>query len=307
MPGKVLLVQALREITKRPAILPWLVIALSNLGGVLMYVFVRDLFRDRLVALFALVLYLFVPAKLYFFPLLNTVTPLVVLGCACLTLRWLSTGKAAYAVLLGVALYGIVLYEPLGLVIGLLLAALVARALARADITWRTLLWQSGAVAASFAVAYLVMLLGFHFDSLKAFQEIGADAVAFNEHAERPYSIWVRQNLLDFLFGVGICQALVFWMALGDGLSGPEPWHVRLARPITTLGLALAAVLLATDLIGVNRGEVVRLWIFLACFFQIPTAYVCARLRSRTAMMLVVTTTLLQCALGTSMIGFIQL
>jgi hypothetical protein len=64
-------------------------------------------------------------------------------------------------------------------------------------------------------------------------------------------------------------------------------------------------VLLATDLIGINRGEVVRLWIFLACFFQIPAAYVCARLGNRAAMVPVLATTVLQSALGTSMIGFV--
>ena len=63
--------------------------------------------------------------------------------------------------------------------------------------------------------------------------------------------------------------------------------------------------MLATDLIDLNRGEVTRLWIFLACFFQVPAAYVRARLRSRVALMLVLGTTLLQNALGTAMIGFI--
>jgi hypothetical protein len=63
--------------------------------------------------------------------------------------------------------------------------------------------------------------------------------------------------------------------------------------------------LLATDLLGINRGEVTRLWIFLACFFQIPAAYACARLNSRVALALVLGTTLLQTALGTAMIGFI--
>jgi len=47
------------------------------------------------------------------------------------------------------------------------------------------------------------------------------------------------------------------------------------------------------------------LWIFLACFFQIPAAYVCARLESRAALALILTLAILQCAFGTSMIGFI--
>ena len=305
MPGKVMLVQALIHISRRPGVLAWLVVGISNLGGVLLYVFVRDLFADRRVALFSLVLYFFVPAKLFFFPLLNTVTPVVVLACACLSLRWLATASVAYAALLGVALYGLVFYEPLPLVMGLLFSALTARALWRADLTWRTFLLQSGLVVIAFAATYATMFVWFGFDLIDALREIGVHAAAFNAVARRPYSIWVRQNLLDFLFGIGLCQAVVFWIALGDGLAGGDVPHSRLTRPITVLCLALVAVLLAIDFIGVNRGEVIRLWIFLACFFQIPTAYVCARLDNRAAITLVLVTALLQDALGTSMIGFI--
>jgi hypothetical protein len=50
---------------------------------------------------------------------------------------------------------------------------------------------------------------------------------------------------------------------------------------------------------------VVRLWIFLACFFQIPAAYVCARLEHPYAITLVVCSSIVSAALGTSMIGFI--
>jgi hypothetical protein len=79
----------------------------------------------------------------------------------------------------------------------------------------------------------------------------------------------------------------------------------RLSEPIVVTVLGLAAVVAVTDLIGINRGEVVRLWIFLACLAQIPAAYVCARLESRWAIVLVVAATLLHDALGTDMIGFI--
>ena len=62
----------------------------------------------------------------------------------------------------------------------------------------------------------------------------------------------------------------------------------------------------AADAVGINRGEVVRLWIFLACFWQIPAAYVCGRLNSRTAFTLVLIMTLLQDVLGSSMLAFIE-
>ena len=59
------------------------------------------------------------------------------------------------------------------------------------------------------------------------------------------------------------------------------------------------------DVIGVNRGEVTRLWIFLACLAQIPAAYVCRRVESAVAFGLVIVATLVQAALGTAMIGFV--
>ena len=68
MPGKLLFVAALRLLSERPAIMAWLVVVVSNLGGVFIYL-ARDLFNgDRRVGLYSLALYLFVPAKLFSFP-----------------------------------------------------------------------------------------------------------------------------------------------------------------------------------------------------------------------------------------------
>jgi hypothetical protein len=159
------------------------------------------------------------------------------------------------------------------------------------------------ATAALGVYAGLRILVGF--DLARAFAQIGGDAVRFNMDAGRPYSIWIWQNLREFLFGMGVCQAVVFCAALVDGLRGPATWREKATRPITVLCLGVAAVLLATDVIGVNRGEVIRLWIFLACFCQIPTAYVCARLGTRAALMLVMALTIVQATLGTAMIGFV--
>jgi len=305
MPGKLMLVYLLRYISRRPDVLAWLVVILSNLGGVLLYVFVRDLSGDGRFALASLVLYLFVPAKLYFFPLLNTATPFFVLLCACLLQRWLMTGRPLYAGALGVSLYVLVFYEPLPLVMGLFFAALVARALQRKDIGWRTLLVQSSLVVFAFLVAYAAMYVLFGFDLMSAFRQISVEAIQFNAAAGRPYGIWIRENVPEFLFGVGVCQVVLVAVALADGLLRRDSSESRLTRPIVVICLGLLAVLAATDLIGVNRGEVIRLWIFLACLFQIPAAYVCARLKSRVALALVLVTTLLQDALGTAMIGFI--
>ena len=125
MPGKLALVYALEQVSSDTAVLPWLIIACSNLGGLLLYVFVRDLLADRVTALVALILYLFVPAKLYFFPVMNTVTPVVALLFTLVWLRWLQTQQAWWAAASGVLLYGLVFFEPLPLVLGLMLAILI--------------------------------------------------------------------------------------------------------------------------------------------------------------------------------------
>ena len=107
------------------------------------------------------------------------------------------------------------------------------------------------------------------------------------------------------LFSAGVCQTVLFVAALGDGLARRRWTRADVERPILVVCVSLLVILLALDLSGINRGEVIRLWIFLACLFQIPAAYVCARLNSRLAVALVVVGTLLQGALGTSMIGFV--
>jgi hypothetical protein len=303
MPGKLMLTYALRLVSERPEVLAWLVVLLSNAGGALLYLFVRDLFGDRRVALYSLVLYLFVPARLVFFPLMNTVTPVVFLACACLLLRWLQTGRARYAAALGAALYFQVFFEPLPLVMGLLFAVLIAGTMARREIAPTLLVRQMGVGLIGFAVAWLAVYLWFGFDLLAAFRLVGAHAVEFNVANARPYGVWVRENLREFAFGMGVCQAVLFFAAVADGYFVRARAAER-SSPILPLCLALAAILVTTDLIGVNRAEVMRLWIFLACFFQIPAAWVCARLGAPAAV-LVVAVTAVQGALGTAMIGFV--
>jgi hypothetical protein len=305
MPGKLMLIYALEAISARPDVLPWLLVGLSNLGALLLYAFVRDLLQDRRTALFAAVLYLFVPARIFFFPLMNTVTPVFVFGCACLLLQWLRTGRTVYAFLMGVTLYGLVFFEPLPLVIGVLFAGLSLRAIGRGDIGWDRFALQVIVMLGAFLGTSEVVreLTGFHL--LRAFHQIGAHAVEFNVAAGRSYWPWVRANPLEFLFGMGVCQAVLFFAALLYGLSDGEAWRDRLSRPIAVLCLSLLAMLLITNFIGVNRGEVIRLWIFMACFFQIPAAWICSRLGNGAAIALVLACTILHGVLGTGMIGFV--
>jgi hypothetical protein len=305
MPGKVLLIHALQLISTHPAVLAWLLIALSNLGAILVYVVSRDLVEDRKVALGAATLYLFMPARVFFFPLMNTVTPLWILGCTALLLQWLRTGRTRYAVVLGIAFYGLVFFEPLPLVMGLLFAALSIRAIVMGSLPWDRFAAQTTLMTLVFVAAGAVVATATGFELLTTVRELGHHAVTFNETWGRSYDIWIRANLWEFVIGIGVCQAVVFVGALAYSLSGPQNWRERLRRPIFVVAVALVAVLAAIDLIGVNRGEVIRLWIFLGCFFQLPTAYACATLGGRLPIAVVLLTSALQAVLGASMIRFV--
>jgi hypothetical protein len=270
-----------------------------------MFGLVRDLLRSERAGLAAAGLYLLFPARYFFFPLMNTLTPIPVLGCCWLLVRWLSTGRTFYAAGMGLALYALVLFEPLPLVIGLLLGALVIGAMARGEIGWDRFVGQAGLAILVFIATAEAVRTWAGFDLLRTFRLIGAHAVEFNASAGRPYGVWVAANLREFAFGVGTSQAIGVVAALWAGLRAPGRWRERLARPIVTVCLGLLAVLGAVDLIGVNRGEVLRLWIFLAALFQIPVAWLCSTLDARSAFALVAFATALHTAVGATMILFV--
>jgi hypothetical protein len=236
---------------------------------------------------------------------MNTVTPVFALASACILLRWLATGRWQWAVALGITLYLLVFFEPLPLVMGLLFAALSLRAITIGQISWRRYTAQTLVVVSTFFASAEAVHITTNFDLLQALRQTSAHAVEFNATEGRPYGVWVLGNLEEFLFGIGPCQAVLFAGALLSGLPGHAAWRSSLTQPITTLCGGLLAVLLAVDLMGINRGEVIRLWIFLACFFQIPAAWVCARFDGAAAIALVVSASALLVALATSMIRFV--
>jgi hypothetical protein len=306
MPGKTILTHGLELVSRDPTVLPWLVVILSNLGALLMFVFVRDVFSDTRTALYAAVLYLFVPSRVFFFPLMNTVTPVVVLACACLLMKWLRGGRTIPATLFGISLYGLVFFEPLPLVIGLLFAALSGLALHRDWISIERYILQCCLVLVTFIATTEAVALITGFRLLFAFRQIQAHALAFNQIEARPYSVWIVSNLGEFLFATGMAQAVLFFAApLADRLPPGAAWRGWLQRPIAVTTIGLLAVLVAIDLAGVNRGEVTRLWIFLACFFQIPAAYFCARAPNTGPITAVVGLTILHTALAVAMVRFV--
>jgi hypothetical protein len=305
MPGKLLLTEGLHMATARANVLPWLVIGISNLGALLMFGFVRDLLDSRRVALYAAVLYLFLPARTFFMPLMNTVTPLAVIACGWLLLGWLRTGRTLYPALLGFAVYGLAFFEPLPLVMGLLFLALALAAIGRTQISWERFVAQAAVTIGVFIATAEAMTAWTGFDIARTFQTIGRHAMEFKATTARPYAVWVTANLWEFALGVGLCQLVASVGVLLAWLSAPGRWRERLSAPMAATCIGLFAVLSVVDLVGVNRGEVTRLWIFIGCFYQIPLAWACSLRDSQLAIAAVVGVTALHAAVGTTLVGFV--
>ncbi|MEV4414894.1 hypothetical protein [Catellatospora sp. NPDC049609] len=300
MPGKTMLYHLLGTVSTSPAALGILITALSCLAALLVYLIVREVLGDQRVALYAMILCLLVPGRLYFLPVLNTVSPLPILLGLWLFVRYLRRPHWGWAVGLGAALYLVFFFEPLPLVMGLTFAALAGLALYRRALGGFDLLRLVSLTLAAFAGAYLGMRLLFGYDMFANLAYVLADATDFNERAHRPYDVWVVRNLGDFALCAGIagCVAVAWaaWDAVRRGV----------ARPIAALTLSGLAVLAFLDLVGVNRGETTRLWIFVAVFLQIPVAWVCARSPRVWPFAVVAAALVLQTAAITPMIAFIR-
>src|SRR5204862_299024 len=94
------------------------------------------------------------------------------------------------------------------------------RALRLGQISWSRLISQTGVVVAVWLLVYGSLRLLFGFDLVRVFGQIGSAAIGFNESVGRRYSIWIWGNLWEFLFGVGICQAILLRASRVPRISG---------------------------------------------------------------------------------------
>ena len=308
--GKALFYYVLELFTSSPRILGHLVVLVSNVGGLLLYSIVKDLFADRRAALFAAILYFFVPGKLFFFPLLNTVTPVPILLCLLLHQRFLRSGRRRYALLLGVCLYLTTFFEPIPLVMGLLFLAFLVAAVRQGRIGWAAVGQLVLYTGATFALAFCSMLVLFHYDLARDLARCFWVQLDYHRIDGRSYGVWIRQNLIDFMTSTGICQFVLSFLTLpwllrrgaeraGNG-SSSGPLH-----PAALVGGSLVLILAFLNFVVCTRGESQRLWIFLACFFQIVPAYFCARSPSAVRFGAVLAATILYDAVTISMVGFV--
>ena len=308
MPGKILLFELFKPFTSSPETMGYLVVVFSTLGGLLLYGICKQLFHDRLTACYGFILYALVPCKLFFFPILNTATPVFVLLCFYLFLVYLERRQLVFIWLLGAGLYLLVLFEPSPLILGILFAGMLLKAVADQRISIKASGFLVLNLLAAFLAVYVLFWVFFSFDLLHTFQYVLNDAVDFNAKAGRGYRVWLGENAKEFFYGAGTAVTILFiystgrilseWKGLGNQLSR---WPLEY---VYTLGVL--ATFCAVLFLGVNRGEVTRLWIYLAVFFQVPAAVFLAKIKNGEWLFFLVAATLVvQGMLTLQMVGFI--
>ena len=260
LPGKTLLYQFLLTVTDSSAVMAVFLVLLSTAGAALVYLLARVWFEDRRVGIVAAMFYMLVPARIYFLPGLNVVTPVFLLISLVSIEYALATRRYPLLVAAGISLYGLVIFEPLPLAAGLIVVAQVARRIARGDVGIGWVARGAGGMVVGVLAAHSLMWGLFRFDVVQAFASAWADARTFNAVNHRPYGLWVVHNLKDFLIHMGLAQSTLWLAHLGNDLT------------VSWVGWSTLATLLALAAIGVNRGEVVRLWLFLGMFVQIAAA-----------------------------------
>ena len=133
------------------------------------------------------------------------------------------------------------------------------------------------------------------------------DAAEFNSRADRDYFIWLGENIKDFFFSAGLPVMIIYIYLAARLFSDRVMLKDILHWPMENIYIVtLLVTLLVVDLLGINRGEVIRLWIYMAVFFQIPAALLMAKIRKGELMLFLVSGTLfVQTVVLLQRVGFV--
>lgn len=308
MPGKILFFQFLSVFTVSPQVMGYILISISTLGGLFLYGISKCLFQDKTIALYSFLLYVLIPCKQLFFPILNTVTPIFILVSLYLFLLSLDTKNILFSLLFGISLYVLILFEPSPLASGLIFLGILLHAIGQKKVLLKELVPLLMIPALSFAATYLLFVVFFSFDLLQVFIYILQDALQFNASSQRGYGIWIRENNKEFFYGVGLPTAMIFIYFIMNRLSQWKTFGINILHwsiediYTLSLGITFCAVLF----LGINRGETTRLWIYLAVFFQIPVAFFMAKeIKNKTMFLLLVGTLIAQTSVSLYRVLFI--
>jgi hypothetical protein len=255
-PGRLVLYGWLRYFSDDPQTLGVLVLILSNLCGLALFYAVLRLYQNPATAITAFIYYLFIPARIYFAPLLN------ILGWAPMAVGWAILIKVLaddgdtmrWGLAFGVCIFAAFMFDLSGVLVGGLFVMTLA-IYYRFTTILNLILWS----LAGFVLAILLLYAFYGLNLVTMVESIILFGRKFNQEiGHRPYGIWLYGNPWEFFLGVGTPVLLLNVPVL------PSVWQIFKQRRLSAraLGLMVATItLLLIDFIGVNRGEVMRLWI----------------------------------------------
>ena len=316
MPGKILFFYLLRIFTNSAQVMGYLIIIFSNLGAILIYYICKYIFKDRLIALYSLILYFLFPAKIFFFPILNTVSPVFIFLCLFFMLKYFINHKSIWLFLMGFSLYIVFIFEPLVLTSGIIFLALLIKYYLERIINSK----QLGKVIIYpllfFMLAHLLLFLIFKYNVFRTFTFTFNNQIILNQQMQRSYSVWLIQNLKNFFINAGFLQSILFITLLSVFIYGiirnlkrksDSTMILRefLLKPGVLVTFAFAILIITLDLLGITKGEIIRLWIFMMVFLQIVASYFCVAKGNTLTFYIVVISNIFQTALTLNMVAFV--
>ena len=309
LPGKILLFEFFELFTVSPKIMGYLIVGFSTLGAFLIYEICNKLFLDKQAAFYAFILYTLIPGKLFFFPILNTVTPVFMLLCIYLFVIYFERKNLLFLWLLGSALFILVLFDPSPLVVGIVFIGIMLHVAREKKLVLKDL-WPIAVIPLlAFLCIYILLSVLFSFDLIRAFQFILNDAVNFNLENQRGYRVWFGQNIKEFFYSVGTPIILIFIYRISQILL---EWKTLFKRNMiywSSENIFILSLLMTFSVVvflGINRGETSRLWIYLAVLFQIPASLFIAKIPQSLMPFFIVTITLvIQTIVALQRVGFV--
>jgi hypothetical protein len=289
MPGKILLFEFFKLFTSSSEAMGYLVIAVSSLGALLLYGICKRLFHDKQVAFYALALYLLLPCKIFFFPILNTVTPVFMLLCFYLLVVYLDNKRLLLPWLLGFSFFILALFEPSPLITGVVMAGVTIHAFKEGTLAKKELFKLLLYTASGFLITALLFYIVFSFNFFQSFHYLLNEARNFNINDGRGYWIWIIENSREFFFGAGVpvtiiaIYMVILIFAQTKNLKAAARWPLE-----NVFVISLFVNFLLLLFLGINRGEITRLWIYLAVLFQVPASVFIAKIGKGTILFFLV-------------------
>ena len=302
MPGKGLFYYALRSFGKWPAVFSVVILLISNLGGFFVHALAFRLSGSQRGAFYAAVLYWLHPAKLFFFPLLNTLTPVFLLASLWLLLKCIDSPKPIWIFCSGISLFALFLFELLPLACGLFFHVFfLGHSIWCKKRSFREVVWIVAGTVASFILCYLLFWFFTGLEIFSVFFQLFKNNSVYYQSNSTP--LWYVRNIGDFAVGLGCgtCLALIIGLA----------WQIKTGawtklRGLTTAYAGIFALtLVILEIMGVTRAEILRLWIFLACMAFPFLGPVFARIGKSAFFRSVVMVNLTQTMIALFYVGFI--